>query len=218
MKDSNKERILFDIYDRLYKRFGPQRWWPAKTEFEVMVGAILTQNTNWANVEKAIDNLKKAKVLSPIKLKKISSKRLAKLIRPAGYFNIKAKRLKNFINFLFSEYKANLERMKAVDPWQLRTELLGVAGIGSETADSILLYALNKPVFVIDAYTRRLLLRHHLIDEDATYSSIQDIFLDNLNTDIKLFNEFHALIVRLAKEICKTEPDCSNCPLVDLKK
>ena len=218
MQDTTTKQILTDIYDRLYKRFGPQRWWPAKTDFEVMVGAILTQNTNWANVEKAINNLKKAKVLTPIKLKKISAKRLAKLIRPAGYFNIKAKRLKNFINFLFSEYKANLERMKKVDPWQMRTELLDVTGIGPETADSILLYALNRPVFVVDAYTRRLLSRHNLIDEDATYSLIQDIFLDNLNTDVKLFNEFHALIVRLGKEICRPTPNCSICPLEDLKK
>ena len=188
MKDTQVQSILFEIYDRLYKRFGPQRWWPAKTPFEVMVGTILTQNTNWVNVEKAINNLKKAKVLNPVKLNKISVKRLAKLIRPAGYFNIKAKRLKNFINFLFSEYKANLKRMKKVDPWGLRTDLLQVNGIGPETADSILLYALNQPVFVVDAYTRRLLSRHNLIDEDATYSLIQDIFLDNLNTDVKLFN------------------------------
>jgi len=218
MSDTKISQILLDIYGRLYKKFGPQHWWPGNTPFEVMVGAILTQNTNWTNVEKAINNLKKAKVLSPIKLKKINTRRLAKLIRPAGYFNIKAKRLKNFINFLFSEYKANLERMKKVDPWGLRTDLLQVNGIGLETADSILLYALNRPVFVVDAYTRRMLLRHHLIDEDATYSLIQDIFLDNLNTDVKLFNEFHALIVRLGKEICRPTPNCSICPLEDLKK
>ncbi|MFH1202498.1 MAG: endonuclease III domain-containing protein [Candidatus Omnitrophota bacterium] len=218
MKDSNKDHILIDIYERLYKKFGPQHWWPADSPFEVMVGAILTQNTNWANVERAIRNLKKEKVLTAQKLKEINIKSLARLIRPAGYFNVKARRLKNFIDFIFSKYKGDLRLLKKVDIWQLRTELLQVKGIGAETADSILLYALDAPIFVIDAYTKRILLRHRLIEEDTGYSQVQDLFMNNLESDAKLFNEFHALIVRLGKEICKTKPNCCVCPLKDLKK
>ncbi|MBU2540489.1 MAG: hypothetical protein KJ593_01170 [Candidatus Omnitrophica bacterium] len=210
--------ILENFYQLLYQRFGPQHWWPAKTPFEVIVGAILTQNTNWANVEKAILNLKRAKLIFPRKLRKVSIKRLARLIRPAGYFNIKARRVKNFINFLFSRYGGSLSRMFNVDPWSLRAELLTVPGIGPETADSILLYAGDKPVFVIDAYTRRFLSRHNIIEADATYSQAQDIFLDNLQIDVNLFKEFHALIVRLAKESCKTNPQCQGCALEEAMK
>lgn len=210
--------ILDNFYQLLYQRFGPQYWWPAKTPFEVIVGAILTQNTSWANVEKAILNLRRASLLSPRKLYQVTIRKLARLIKPAGYFNIKARRLKNFINFLFSRYGGSLARMFNTDPWSLRAELLTIPGIGPETADSILLYAGDKPVFVIDAYTKRFLLRHNLIDADATYSAAQDIFLDNLQTDVGLFKEFHALIVRLAKEFCKSTPHCQGCALEETIK
>jgi endonuclease-3 related protein len=210
--------ILENFYQLLYLRFGPQHWWPAKSPFEVIVGAILTQNTNWTNVERSITNLRRAKLLSPRKLRRVNLKRLARLIRSSGYFNLKAKRLKNFTNFLFSRYDGSLNRMFNTDPWSLRAELLQVTGIGPETADSILLYAGEKPIFVIDTYTKRFLLRHNLIDADATYSQAQDIFLDNLQSDVVLFKEFHALIVRLAKEFCKTNAHCQSCPLEETMK
>jgi endonuclease-3 related protein len=207
---------LEEIYKRLFSKFGPQGWWPGETPFEVIIGAILTQNTNWINVERAISNLKKNKLLSPKKLKQISTRRLASLIKPAGYFNVKAKRLKSFINFLFKEYKGSIKNMFTEDFLSLRTKLLGVKGIGYETADSILLYAGNKPIFVVDAYTKRILFRHNFIDRKSDYPQIQNLFMDHLEQDINLFNEFHALIVRLGKEICKNKPLCEICPLNDL--
>jgi endonuclease-3 related protein len=205
---------LKTIYQKLYAYFGPQYWWPAKTSFEVMVGAILTQNTSWQNVEKAIDNLKENRLLKPDKLYKLSSYRLSLLIRPAGYYNIKTKRLKAFLNFLFKSYAGSLKKMSLMDTQHLRPQLLSVNGIGPETADSILLYALNKPIFVIDAYTKRILSRHRLIKKDAGYSEIQNLFMKQLKNDGKLFNEYHALLVRLGKEFClKRRPKCKACPL-----
>jgi len=201
------------IYGKLYKHFGPQEWWPAETPFEVIVGAILTQNTSWSNVEKAIANLKKNRLLTPGALKAIPVSRLAKLIRSSGYYNQKARKLKNFTRFLFQGYGGSLDKMFQDDRLILRGKLLEVNGIGFETADSILLYAANMPMFVVDAYTRRILSRHGLIRPDASYSQIQDYFMDNLKNDAGLFNEFHALIVRLGKEICKTAPECGVCPL-----
>jgi len=202
------------IYQKLYTAFGPQHWWPGETPFEVMVGAILTQNTNWQNVEIAIKNLKKAGALTPDKLYKINHKKLAALIRPAGYFNIKAKRLKNFLEFLHGAYNNNIKRMASCDVKLLRGQLLSVNGIGPETADSILLYALNKPVFVVDAYTRRIFLRHKLIKKDFTYDQVREFFMDSLPREKKLFNEFHALIVKLGKDFClKRKPRCEICPL-----
>jgi endonuclease-3 related protein len=204
---------LKEIYDLLYKRFGPQDWWPGDTPFEVIVGAILTQNTNWTNVEKAITNIKNAGLLTPEKLHHIDIKRIAELIRPAGYFNIKAKRLKNFLDWFFENYDGKLVNLEKVRTSDLREQLLSVKGIGPETADSILLYALNRPVFVVDAYTARVCARHHLIDEGADYHSIQETFESNLPCDIQLFNEFHALIVNLGKNYCKPTPKCDICPL-----
>ena len=204
---------LKEIYDLLYKRFGPQDWWPGDTPFEVIVGAILTQNTNWTNVEKAITNLKNAKALSPDKLHGIDIKKLAELIRPAGYFNIKAKRLKNFLDWFFENYSGELKNLENMRTAELRQELLSVKGIGPETADSILLYALNRLVFVVDAYTARICSRHHLIDEGADYFQIQEMFESNLPSDIQLFNEYHALIVHLGKDFCKPMPKCEECPL-----
>ena len=218
MKSIQTKDILEAIYDKLYVQFGPQKWWPAKTPFEMIVGAILTQNTAWSNVEKAIANLNKSKLLSPNKIKEIPLKRLAQLIKPAGYYNIKARRIKDFVNFLFRNYGGSLKKMFKADCLQLRAELLDVRGIGMETADSILLYAGLKPIFVIDAYTRRILSRHNIVDETATYSEIQNIFMDNLSCDTKLFNEYHALIVRLAKDFCKKTPKCHKCPLSTFNK
>ena len=216
MKRSILLRALREIYPRLLKRFGPQSWWPAETRFEVIVGAILTQNTSWTNVEKAISNLKRRDRLTPLALKNISPEELALLIKPSGYFNVKAKRLKHFIEFLFKEYDGKLDSM-AKEPWgTLRKQLLSINGIGPETADSILLYALDKPVFVVDAYTRRILSRHNLVSHDVDYETLQGSFMKNLASDVKMFNEYHALLVRLGKEICKNKPACEVCPLNDL--
>lgn len=212
--DLNKK--LTTIYDLLYKYFGPQHWWPGDTPFEIAVGAILTQNTNWANVEKAITNLKGAKKLNSRALQNISPTELASLIRPAGYFNIKADRLKHFIAFLSDNYSGSMKKMRAEEPVPLREKLLGVKGIGPETADSIMLYALGKPVFVIDAYTKRIFSRHKLVSEDAAYHDLQDIFNANLPQDVKMFNEYHALIVMLGKDYCRPKPRCEGCPLQDL--
>jgi len=205
---------LVSIYRRLYSRFGPQGWWPAKTPFEVIIGAILTQNTSWLNVEKAIRNLRKSRLLTPSRLYGLTTGYLGSLIKPAGYYNVKAGRLKEFLGFLFKNYGGSLRRMSGIDTAALRSQLLSVKGIGPETADSILLYALDRPVFVVDAYTRRVLLRHRLIEEGATYDEIQGIFLKNLKPGLRLFNEYHALLVRLGKEFClKSKPRCKSCPL-----
>ncbi len=214
---------LTEIYQLLFERFGPQHWWPGDTQFEIITGAILTQNTSWANVEKAIANLKSADLLSPEKLYHIDVSQLAELIRPAGYYNIKAKRLKNFTNWLFENYDGKLSNLQGLDTEQLRTELLSVKGIGRETADSILLYALDRPVFVVDAYTARVAFRHELIEPDADYEQLRDLFQSNLpqstgclTADTKLFNEYHALLVKVGKEFCRPKARCHGCPLAPL--
>lgn len=205
---------LLSLYRRLYAHFGPQHWWPARTPFEVIVGAILTQNTSWGNVEKAIARLRSQRALSPRGLSRLSEPKIASLIRSAGYYNVKARRLKAFMDFLSASYAGDLWRMSAQDTRSLRKALLGVKGIGPETADSILLYAFNKPVFVIDAYTRRILCRHGLAEEGASYEELQSFFMRGLPCNAGLFNEFHALLVRLAKEFClKNNPRCKACPL-----
>jgi len=209
-----KSRRLLRIYRRLLSSFGPQAWWPAESPFEVMVGAVLTQNTSWKNVERAIENLKKHKLLNPAKLYRLPQKKLACLILPAGYYNIKAQRLKNLLEFFIKRYHASIANMRLENSRRLRKELLAVNGIGPETADSILLYALDKPVFVVDAYTKRVLLRHGLIKEDADYSRIQNLFISGLKKDAGLFNEYHALLVKLGKDFClKSKPRCADCPL-----
>jgi endonuclease III related protein len=206
--------VLLDIYRKLYRAFGPQHWWPGDTPFEISVGAILTQNTNWGNVEKAIQNLKNRDALSARVLYEMPVKELAELIRPAGYFNIKTQRLKSFINFLMKEYRGSMKRMKTGEFHHLREKLLAVNGIGPETADSILLYALEKPVFVIDAYTKRVLSRHRILDDWRSYDEFQTLFHTALKKDEKLFNEYHALFVKLGKTFCrKSKPLCDTCPL-----
>ena len=209
-------KTLTEIYQLLFDRFGPQHWWPGETQFEIIAGAVLTQNTNWANVEKAIANLKSAHLLTPEKLYHLDLSQLAELIRPAGYYNIKAKRLKNFVNWLFQNYDGQLTNLQNLDTGQLRAELLVIKGIGPETADSILLYAFNREIFVIDAYTARIACRHGLIQPGADYEQLRELFQSNLPQDSQLFNEYHALLVRLGKEFCRPKAKCSACPLEKL--
>ena len=204
---------LMEIFNLLYDAFGPRHWWPGDSPFEVIVGAILTQNTTWKNVEKAINNLKRANLLEPKALYRLPYEILVELIHPVGFFNIKAKRLKAFLNFLFEEFQGNLEEMFSLEMEGLRKKLLSIPGIGPETADSILLYAGGKPSFVVDAYTRRILSRHGLIHEEASYEEIRELFMDHLPSDVGLFNEYHALLVELGKRFCKTKPHCKGCPL-----
>ena len=207
---------MVKIYQLLFEHFGPQQWWPGDTQFEIITGAILTQNTNWGNVEKAIVNLKTAELLNPEKMRSINISELAELIRPAGYYRLKAKRLKNFVDWLFARYHGDLANLEGINTDQLRTELLSIKGIGPETADSILLYALDRPVFVVDAYTARIAVRHHLIDPDAGYEQLRELFQSNLAEDVQLFNEYHALLVKLGKEFCKPKAQCPACPLKEL--
>jgi len=210
----NNKGKLSRIYNLLFAHFGPQYWWPAKTKFEVLVGAVLTQNAAWSNVEKAIANLKRENVLSFKKLLKIKEKKLAKLIRPAGYFNVKTKRLKNLLYFIQKSFSGNISSMRKMPLQQLREKLLNVNGVGKETADSIILYALDKPVFVIDTYTKRVLSRHHLSLPEDSYDEVQELCISSLKKDAELFNEYHALFVRVAKEYCrKNKPFCNICPL-----
>ncbi len=213
-----KKKALLEIYNKLYSFYGPQHWWPGDSPFEVAVGAILTQNTNWTNVEKAIANLKAARVLSARALYRAPEAELALLIRPSGYFNIKAGRLKAFLAFMLTSYSGSMKKMGKGDTASLRQELLKVHGIGPETADSILLYALDKPVFVIDAYTKRVMSRHGISAHGASYDEYQQMFHGSLGNDIRLFNEYHALLVMVGKDYCKPKPRCANCPLKAVKR
>jgi endonuclease-3 related protein len=207
------QRLLMNIYRKLYQAYGPRHWWPGETPFEVMVGAILTQNTSWRNVEKAIQRLKWKGVLSSEGIHQLRKSQLASLIKPSGYYRIKADRLKTFVNFLFENYNGNIKRMRKEEAETLRQKLLRVKGIGPETADSILLYGLKKPIFVVDAYTKRILSRHGIISDKATYEEIQKVFMNHLSIDEKLFNEYHALLVHLGKTVCKKIPRCDQCPI-----
>ena len=211
----NRGQNLFVIYETLNAHFGDLHWWPGDSPFEVIVGAILTQNTAWRNVERAINNLKLKRLLSPEGILKTEDQALADLIRPAGYYNVKTQRLKSFLRFLYEEYNGNLCNMFAEDLWYLRRKLLKVKGIGEETADSILLYAGGKPIFVIDAYTRRILLRHDIIRGDATYKDIQSLFMTHLPEDVPLYNQYHALLVNVGKSFCHNKPRCDVCPLYE---
>lgn len=193
--------------------YGPLRWWPGETPFEVMVGAILAQNTAWTNVEKAIHNLKSKKVLTPQAMTALHPTALATLIRPAGFFRVKTKRLRSFLKFFLETYDGDVAKMKRVDLTILREQLLAVHGIGPETADSILLYALEKPSFVIDAYTHRILQRHFLSSEETSYEELQALFTNRLAPEAPLYNEYHALLVNIGKDYCRTKPKCSECPL-----
>lgn len=203
---------LKDIFEKLYKAYGPQHWWPAETPFEMMTGAILTQNTAWSNVEKAILNF--GGRLSPEFVLGIDTEELAQIIRPSGFFNQKAQRLKHLAEW-FKIYDFDIDRIKSLDPESIRQELLSISGVGPETADSIMLYAFDFPYFVVDAYTRRIFSRLGFELPDG-YEEIRSLFENSLERDADLFGEYHALIVRLAKEHCKKVPDCSGCPLSDI--
>ncbi len=206
--------LFLRVFDRLSAHYGPQNWWPGESNLEIMVGAVLTQNTNWINVEKAIANLKKGDQLSFSCLQSMPVKELAEYIRPAGYYNIKAQRLKNLFQMIADKYEGEISFLFEDSLDGSRENLLRVKGVGPETADAILLYAAKKPAFVIDTYTHRVFSRHQLVEEDTDYYSLQQEFLDSLPEDVSLFNEFHALIVAVAKEFCKKKkPRCSNCPL-----
>ena len=233
---------VYKIYKTLYDYYGTQNWWPADSEFEVIVGAVLTQNTAWRNVEKAINNLKAKNILNLRKLAKLPTSKLSQLIRPSGFYRVKTKRLKSLLDFLITEYSGDLEKLKKQKLSLLRQQLLQVHGIGEETADSILLYALKKPVFVVDAYTKRIFSRHNyfntnpapifkrhltnispLVDfvrtrrnrggANISYSAIQEFFTRNLPKSILIYQEYHALLVKLAKDYCRTKAICLNCPI-----
>jgi len=209
--------ILDEVYDRLAEAFGHQEWWPAESPFEVMVGAVLTQNTNWKNVEKAIENLREADLLEPRALYDVPAEELEELIRPAGYYRIKTGRLRNLLELVVKQYSGSLDEMFAIDKATLREQLLSVKGIGPETADSILLYAAEMPSFVVDTYTYRIFSRHGWIDFEADYHAIQDYMQSSLREDVGLYNEYHALLVQLGKDYCrKNNPKCNECPLAEM--
>ncbi len=208
-------RTLETVYQKLFSAFGPRHWWPGETPFEVAVGAILTQNTSWSNASAAVQELKRRNLLDPQRMGKLPQRQLAKSIRPSGYFNQKARRLKVFVRYLMEHYGGRMHLMRKAPLRRLRRELLELWGIGPETADSILLYALGKPVFVVDAYTKRILARHGLVPWDSSYDQIQRLFQGALEGRGKTrkYNEYHALIVETGKEFCHPQPFCSSCPL-----
>lgn len=216
MDDRALSQALIDIYRRLFARFGPQHWWPAEEPFEVIVGAILTQSAAWSNVEKAIANLRAAEALSPGALRRLPPSRLAKLVHPCGYYNAKALKLKSFAFWLGNHYADDLDCFFANSIDDLRRELLSIHGIGQETADSIILYAAAKPVFVIDAYTRRIWSRLGLAPQKDSYGAYQAFFTEHLPSDARLFNEYHALLVCQGKNICRRRPLCPQCCLNDI--
>ena len=210
------QEILRDVYRRLLREYGPQHWWPADSPFEVMVGAVLTQSTSWTNVEKAVDSLKAADALSPQAIRRLSHEELARTIYSAGFHNSKARKLKALADYLGDRFDDDLDAMKRVDAAELRAELLGVYGIGNETADSILLYALGMPSFVIDAYTRRLLARLEVRPDRDRYEAYQRLFEDSLERDPRTFDEYHALIVTHGKSVCRKQPRCGGCCLLEI--
>ncbi len=208
---------LSKIYDRLFRHFGPQEWWPGETPLEVCVGAILVQNTSWTNAAKAIADLKSRELLTAQGLRDVPQARLARLIRPARFFNVKARRLKGFIRFLWADFDGDLQQLFSLPTEKLRDILLNVDGIGPETADSILLYAAERPMFVVDAYTRRIFSRLGIFDDSTGgrdgYESLQNLFSRNLPCELVLFNEYHALLVKLGNTYCRPRPNCTPCPL-----
>ena len=202
------------FYKAMFEAYGPQGWWPAETPFEVILGAILTQNTNWKNVERAIANLRREGLLNAQALHAVPPERLAEVIRPAGYYRIKAKRLKNFMDMLARDFGGCIEALFELSTGALRETILAVSGIGPETADSIVLYAAERPVFVVDAYTARILYRHGLIDAEVGYDDIQSLMQGALADDVAMLKEYHALLVEVGKRHCKKRaPECVGCPL-----
>lgn len=208
---------LTEAYERLLAAFGPQHWWPGESPFEIVVGAVLVQNTSWKNVERAIANLREAGLMSPQALYALPAEELAEQIRPAGYFQVKTRRLRNLLRFVIEEYDGSLDAMFRRDLSTLREQLLSIHGIGPETADAILLYTGGLPTFVVDTYTHRVLARHGWIGYDAEYDEIKSYFEGQLPADAPLYNEYHALLVRVGKEYCRRgEPKCEACPLAAL--
>ncbi|HUX07084.1 MAG TPA: hypothetical protein VMX35_07180 [Acidobacteriota bacterium] len=208
---------LRDYVERLLAHFGPRHWWPAETPFEVMVGAVLTQNTAWTNVERAIDNLRRSNALTPEGLSSLSTEEMQEAIRPSGYFRQKEKKLRALLKWLLGRHGGDIEKLRAGETDGLRRELLELWGVGKETADSILCYALTKPVFVVDAYTIRVLSRHGVVRRGATYDEVQESAHASLPRDTAYLNEAHALFVALGKEFCLSRsPRCAGCPLEEL--
>lgn len=207
---------LNEIYNRLFAAYGPQHWWPGESPFEVLIGAVLVQNTAWQNVARAIDNLKQADLLEPHELYGVPEEELEELIRPAGYFRVKGRRLRNLLELLVDRYDGSLDAMFASGLSTLREELLSVNGVGPETADSILLYAGGLPTFVVDTYTHRVFARHGWIEFNADYHAIKEHFESGLERDVALYNEYHALLVRVGKLHCRKRPKCDGCPLAEL--
>jgi endonuclease III related protein len=210
---SRSADLIRRMYDAMFTCFGPQHWWPAEMRTEMVVGAMLTQNTAWKNVERALSNLRSHGLLDLKALHATPIENLAQLIRPAGYFNVKARRLRNLVDFICRNYDGDLDAFLDQPIHALREELLSVSGVGRETADSIILYAAEKPTFVVDAYTARILRRHFLIDETADYELIKDLFESALPADVQLYNEYHALLVACGKGYCRPRALCDNCPL-----
>lgn len=204
------------VYERLFDRFGSQGWWPAESEFEMCVGAILTQSTSWANVEKAVARLKEERLLSVKAMGGCDGRRLSRLIRPTLYHNVKARKLKSFAGHILAEHGGSISSMLAQPAGKLRAELLSIWGVGPETADSIVLYAARKPSFVVDAYTRRVFERVGFLEGGESYDAVKSFFEDNLPRSVRLYDEYHALIVRLAKECCRKRPICGGCPIGSL--
>jgi len=210
---------MYDIYQRLFRYYGPQHWWPGETPFEILVGAVLTQNTSWRNVVKAIDNLKERQLLVFQGLHGATVEEIAGCIRPSGYYNVKAARLRNLLLMISHQYGGELEALLADETSRARANLLSVKGIGPETADAILLYCGNHPLFVVDAYTHRVFSRHGLVPEECEYDELQALFMDSLPPDPQLYNEYHALIVRVGKDYCKKgNPQCERCPLLGVEE
>lgn len=205
---------LTTIYELLFNRYGPQHWWPGDSQFEVIIGAILTQSAAWTNVEKSINKLKEGSLLKPQLLRQIPKEQLSSLLYSCGYYNAKAIKIKAFVEHLGDHYNDDLNLFLDQDTHKLRNELLLIYGIGNETADSILLYAAEQPVFVIDAYTIRIFSRIGICSSNISYDELQSKFMKNLQIDTYLFNEYHALIVRHGKEICKKKPHCNKCCLI----
>jgi endonuclease-3 related protein len=217
--EKKQGKMLLEVYKRLYDYFGSRDWWPAESDFEIVLGAILTQNVAWKNVIKAIANIKEAGIFDIEGILEVENEVLEELIRPTRYYKQKAKKLKAFCHYVQENYGGSLEKFFALEKGRLRQELLSIWGIGQETADSIILYAANKPVFVIDAYTKRIFFRLGLTDENITYEELQRFFTENLPEDLQLFNEYHALIVGLGNRVCLTQkPLCHQCPLQQICK
>lgn len=213
-----RAKSLLEVYNRLSEYYGPQNWWPGDTKFEILVGTVLTQNTNWLNVTKAIDNLRNAGLLSFEAMSEAPPDELAEFIRPSGYYNIKAKRLHNLLRMIIDTYSGDLDSLLDDVIENARANLLSVKGVGPETADAILLYCGNHPVFVVDAYTHRVFSRHGLVPEECDYHELQEEFTSRLAPDSQLYGEYHALIVMVGKQFCKkNSPLCSSCPLVGIE-